>query len=1181
MRKLRLLLKKFLIIYVVIFLGLSSLSQCDARLYDAECGKFVSEQSIQYVDKYGNCSNIYDNSCIPAYWSGGTDGSGTFHVCCSTWVQYMYQKFLGVDITKDEAGGISMYCPSAWGKFSGGDTDKVKVIKSASQLEPGDMLLKEGHMELFVGDGKTTNGGHGGNHTVVHGSLSSWPVGSGAVGLRLQGVDVNPSGSVPLADLEEEDLNIYDSNGFIYTGVPTLSGYKNSPPFSKWIIKMLKEIVDYLIGILTFGIRVVIVGWTAIVERVFIDGIVNAVTGVTDDRVDDWKAIDPDEQETLPGTTTSPSPTTTEETQPIGSEGDANYVSAGVVDVGNVGGKIDLNPSSEANITVENIVYNKVPILDVNFFNFESAGGAVVDKDGIIYLLKSNVAMWYYIFEIMAVVMMLAVLIYCGIRMALSTVAEKKAVYKRMLVDWLVGFFLVVAVAFIIYFVIDLNETFISWVIPKHEDGSEILVYETIRSKAYELKASTGFTGMILYIIMVYYAIRFLVVYFKRYLTAMILALMGPFMAVSYAIEKVNKGGRGGAKKFGDWLRDFVYTIIMQSMHALIYTIFIVTILKLTEVSLAGMLISFIFMGFMLKVDPIFRNIFGLTGGKNVGKLTVGDGWGSKVTNTAAAGAVFVKDVAKGYGNFAGKAIKPVGAAMDKLGNKLNEVTENISRERALETGMTPEEYEEQREAREREKEEKRKKREKRVGEVIDGIKIAGGTAKTFALGALVLPMFIADQKFGTLILTQTIKTGQNTKKLIADAFKKGNWNSHACTLDFGRRLKFRGVVPKNERARRRLERQYQQNGYTYHLVDTPVTGNATTDGGSAGGSGGPGGTGAGGRGRGPAIKRPGFTNGLPNAVYMKLTESQKANLAANKPISKLRYADNVKDVEEVLEEQGIDAAVAYAELLAEAEEQEKELERLYEEAVGQLDEQIAEMERSDNPEMAKMARTLKSKRDKNFAETMRILKEPFNEKDIERAIKNYKSVVPQFDENSGFLSQQDIEGISKQIEKVLKSKGTEIELNKDFIAKVEKELKDKAAKDQAEQASRKQAIHVAGQDQTRTMADDVVEGTDLTLKEKIKALNTDDRGYNPYSTSNPNAPHSNGAKPSVQKVVSSIRAASKGATGKATGLSRSLNGNLSRTLDALEGISQRAKAFNGGQEMYEFQGVMEKLANI
>ena len=80
MRKLKLLLKKFLIIYLVVFLTLSQFSQTFARRYDAECGKFVAKQAHDYIEKYQNVSNIYDNSCIPAYWTGGTDGSGTFHV---------------------------------------------------------------------------------------------------------------------------------------------------------------------------------------------------------------------------------------------------------------------------------------------------------------------------------------------------------------------------------------------------------------------------------------------------------------------------------------------------------------------------------------------------------------------------------------------------------------------------------------------------------------------------------------------------------------------------------------------------------------------------------------------------------------------------------------------------------------------------------------------------------------------------------------------------------------------------------------------------------------------------------------------------------------------------------------------------------------------------------------------
>ena len=63
----------------------------------------------------------------------------------------------------------------------------------------------------------------------------------------------------------------------------------------------------------------------------------------------------------------------------IGDENNPNeYVSSGMQQISNIGGNVQLKTSSKANVTIENIVYNKIPILDINFFNFESAGGILV-----------------------------------------------------------------------------------------------------------------------------------------------------------------------------------------------------------------------------------------------------------------------------------------------------------------------------------------------------------------------------------------------------------------------------------------------------------------------------------------------------------------------------------------------------------------------------------------------------------------------------------------------------------------------------------------------------------------------------------------------------------------------------------------------------------------------------------
>ena len=56
---------------------------------------------------------------------------------------------------------------------------------------------------------------------------------------------------------------------------------------------------------------------------------------------------------------------------------------------------------------------------------------------------------------------LLAVLIYIGIKMAISTVASDQAQYKRMLKDWAVSFALLFLLNYIIMFTIEANNALV------------------------------------------------------------------------------------------------------------------------------------------------------------------------------------------------------------------------------------------------------------------------------------------------------------------------------------------------------------------------------------------------------------------------------------------------------------------------------------------------------------------------------------------------------------------------------------------------------------------------------------------------------------------------------------------------------------------------------------------------
>lgn len=48
-----------------------------------------------------------------------------------------------------------------------------------------------------------------------------------------------------------------------------------------------------------------------------------------------------------------------------------------------------------------------------------------------------------------------------------------------------------------------------------------------------------------MYMVLVYYLIKFLYIYFKRYITVNILAILGPIIAIKYAFDKIRSGKSG------------------------------------------------------------------------------------------------------------------------------------------------------------------------------------------------------------------------------------------------------------------------------------------------------------------------------------------------------------------------------------------------------------------------------------------------------------------------------------------------------------------------------------------------------------------------------------------------------------------------------------------------------------
>lgn len=396
-------------------------------------------------------------------------------------------------------------------------------------------------------------------------------------------------------------ININDCNKFfnsvtganddygLYYGT-TEGRYTGSYNIGDWLFDKIAGFFDYLIGILTYIIRIPVLGWTNIVE-VMVNDFIDEISGTN--KVEEQE---PEAEQDFIG------PLTQEQMAEKKEKEEKLY-----------------KPSATdkwERINIEDIIYNHVPILDVNFFSFDEAAGEELQEGSVIYTIRANVAKWYMIIRRVSLILLLLILIYLGIQTAINTAAGKRGKYKSMLVAWVTSFLVIFCIHYFMMIVIDINQYFVEVfeavnIKAVEENGysvdGAVSIYDTIRTRAYSLKLSEGVPATIMYTVLVYYLIKFLYIYFKRYLTINILAILGPIIAIKYAFDKI-KSGKGGS--LTNWMFDFFINVFLQSIHAILYTVFMIMAFDLAVKSIAGFAIALVMLNFMLKAEKIFIDIF-------------------------------------------------------------------------------------------------------------------------------------------------------------------------------------------------------------------------------------------------------------------------------------------------------------------------------------------------------------------------------------------------------------------------------------------------------------------------------------------------------------------------------------------------------------------------------------------
>ena len=233
------------------------------------------------------------------------------------------------------------------------------------------------------------------------------------------------------------------------------------------------------------------------------------------------------------------------------------------------------------------IFFNKYKLLDINFFKINGV------EDSGITEMRTNIAKWYHVMQGISAAAMLLVLIYVGIRMALSTLAEDKAKYKKMLTDWVIGVVLLFSMHWIIIATVYTNNAIVEglesmFLSIQGDNASNLAVSYLMESLALMSVLSIGiasFSALMVFVMIVFQTLMFLFGYLTRMIKVAFLIVISPLIVITYAIDKM---GDGKSQAFNAWLKEFVFTILIQPFHCVIYFAFCSVSMKLLITSLTG-----------------------------------------------------------------------------------------------------------------------------------------------------------------------------------------------------------------------------------------------------------------------------------------------------------------------------------------------------------------------------------------------------------------------------------------------------------------------------------------------------------------------------------------------------------------------------------------------------------------
>ena len=247
--------------------------------------------------------------------------------------------------------------------------------------------------------------------------------------------------------------------------------------------------------------------------------------------------------------------------------------------------------------------------------------------------MQASISKWYIALRTIALVGLLSVLLYIGIRIILSSSsANDKAKYKNMLKDWIVAICILFTLHYMMAFMLEMtaslnhiiNNNVVESSSSETPEGSTReyktdklmnAVREGVGDSYEDASALNTASYTIMYLALVILTGVFTVQYLKRVIYMAFLTMIAPMIALTYPLDKIKDSK---AQAFSFWLREYIFNCLIQPVHFLLYTLLISNV---GDFATNNIIYSVVALGFLVPAEKLIKEMFGMKSATPVGTL--------------------------------------------------------------------------------------------------------------------------------------------------------------------------------------------------------------------------------------------------------------------------------------------------------------------------------------------------------------------------------------------------------------------------------------------------------------------------------------------------------------------------------------------------------------------------------